>query len=297
MESGEATELLGDLASQQWGLFTSAQARDLDIKTSDLLRLEKAGVLERVRHGVYAITGTALSAMVELKAQWLAIRPDMMAADRLGDESLAKEAVVSHSTAADLWGIGDLWPDGYHFTVQKRRRSRQPEVHFHRADLEDGAWEIHKEAGLPITTVARTIADLADAGHEAEHLMSLVSDAGNKNLVSHTELFEALYGKETALGLNMGEEDGLRALLADRLGTYDFDPRIAQAIDLRLQPIRESFSGIAQAIWSDTTMSNELKLAMKQATEAINQSFSTGINADQILRHALQNNPKGSRGK
>lgn len=127
--------------------------------------------------------------------------------------------------------------------------------------------------------------------------MSLVSDAGNKNLVSHTELFEALYGKETALGLNMGEEDGLRALLADRLGTYDFDPRIAQAIDLRLQPIRESFSGIAQAIWSDTTMSNELKLAMKQATEAMNQSFSTGINADQILRHALQNNPKGSRGK
>lgn len=294
MESGEATELLGDLASQQWGLFTSAQARDLDIRTPDLLRLEKAGVLERVRHGVYAITGTALTAVIELKAQWLAIRPDMMAADRLRDESLAKEAVVSHSTAADLWGIGDLWPDGYHFTVQKRRRSRQPEVHFHRADLEDGAWEIHKGTGLPITTVARTIADLADAGHEVEHLTSLVSDAGNKNLVTRTELFEALYGKETALGLNTGDEDGLRTLLADRIGTYDFDPRIAQAIDLSLQPIRESFSGIAQAIWSDTMVSNELKLALKRATEAMNQSFSTGVNADQILRQALQNTPNAA---
>lgn len=296
MESGEATELLGDLASQQWGLFTSAQARDLDIKTSDLLRLEKSEVLERVRHGVYAITGTALSAVIELKAQWLAIRPDMMAADRLRDESLAKEAVVSHSTAADLWGIGDLWPDGYHFTVEKRRRSRHPEVHFHRADLEDGAWEIHKGTGLPITTVARTIADLADAGHEAEHLTSLVSDAGNKNLVSRPELFEALHGKETALGLNVGDEDGLRTLLDDRIGLYDFDPRIAQAIELSLRPIRESFSGIAQAIWSDTMMSNELKLAMKHATEAMNQSFSTEVNADQILRQALQNTPKAAEG-
>jgi len=296
MESGEATELLGDLASQQWGLFTSAQARDLDIKTPDLLRLEKAGVLERVRHGVYAITGTALSAVIELKAQWLAIRPDMMAADRLRDESLAKEAVVSHTTAADIWGIGDLWPDGYHFTVEKRRRSRQPEVHFHRADLEDGAWEIHKGTGLPITSVARTIADLADTGHEAEHLTSLVSDAGNKNLVSRPELFEALRGKETALGLNVGDEDGLRILLADRIGTYDFDPRIAQAIDLSLQPIRESFNGIAQAIWSDTMVSNELKLALKHATEAMNQSFSTGVNADRILRQALQNTPKAAEG-
>lgn len=296
MESGEATELLGDLASQQWGLFTSAQARDLDIKTSDLLRLEKSEVLERVRHGVYAITGTALSAVIELKAQWLAIRPDMMAADRLRDESLAKEAVVSHSTAADLWGIGDLWPDGYHFTVEKRRRSRQPEVHFHRADLEDGAWEIHKGTGLPITTVARTIADLADAGHEAEHLTSLVSDAGNKNLVSRPELFEALHGKENALGLNVGDEDGLRTLLDDRIGLYDFDPRIAQAIELSLRPIRESFSGIAQAIWSDTMMSNELKLAMKHAAEAMNQSFSTEVNADQILRQALQNTPKAAEG-
>lgn len=294
MESGEATELLGDLASQQWGLFTSAQARDLDIKTSDLLRLEKSGVLERVRHGVYAITGTALSAVIELKAQWLAIRPDMMAADRLRDESLAKEAVVSHSTAADLWGIGDLWPDGYHFTVEKRRRSRQPEVHFHRADLEDGAWEIHKGTGLPITTVARTIADLADAGHEAEHLTSLVSDAGNKNLVSRPELFEALHGKETALGLNVGDEDGLRTLLDDRIGLYDFDPRIAQAIELSLRPIRESFNGIAQAIWSDTMMSNELKLAMKHATEAMNQSFSTGVNADQNPPSGVAEHPKGS---
>ena len=61
MKSSEVTELVGDLASQQWGLFTSAQAGAVEVTSADLLRAEKAGILERVRHGVYAIVGTALS--------------------------------------------------------------------------------------------------------------------------------------------------------------------------------------------------------------------------------------------
>lgn len=294
MESGEATELLGDLASQQWGLFTSAQAGGLDIASPDLLRLEKAGVLERIRHGVYAIAGTALSAEVELKAQWLAIRPDMMAADRLRDESLAKEAVVSHSTAADLWGIGDLWADGYHFTVQKRRRSRQPEVHFHRADLAENDWKIHPEVGLPVTSPARTIADLVDAGHEAEHLTNMVADAGKEQLVDLDALVEALYGREAAFGLEAGDRAELRKLLADHLGPEEVDPRVAAAIERSLEPIRGSFREIADVISSDAMISEELKNAIQNVSEAINRSIPKGFLKNQDFSRALQ--PKSTAG-
>lgn len=39
---------------------------------------------------------------------WLALRPELMAAEHTGDPYLAAEAVVSHTTAAEMWGIGDL---------------------------------------------------------------------------------------------------------------------------------------------------------------------------------------------
>ena len=275
MDSGEATELLGDLASQQWGLLTSAQAAELDVASPDLLRLEKAGVLERIRHGVYAIAGTAFSSEIELKAQWLAIRPEMMAADRIGDESFAVEAVVSHTTAAELWGIGDLWSDGFHFTVPKRRRSRQPEVHFHRADLASNEWQIHPTVGLPLTSISRTIADLVDDGHEAEHLMNLVSDAGSKQLVDLNELFGVLRGKEAAFGLEPGDSDGFYDLLSREMPLSNSERRVAEIMEMALKPVRESYAEMAKAILNEPQFSAEVKAALKSAGVKLNETWGT----------------------
>ncbi|OLT55256.1 hypothetical protein BJF89_16000 [Corynebacterium sp. CNJ-954] len=215
MKSAEAAEIVGDLASQQWGLVSSAQAKAAGVDLPSLRRLTNHGVLVRVRHGVYATTATALSAELELKAQWLALQPELMAADRTSDAKLAAAAVVSHDTAADLWGIGDLWPDGAHFTVADRRQSRQPDVHFHRAALGDTDWTVHPDAGLPVTVVSRTIADLARAGHEPGHLLDMVADAARKRLVGEDELLESLDGLEAAFGVDAGDQDGMADLLAE----------------------------------------------------------------------------------
>lgn len=94
----------GELASQQWGLVTTAQATACGVDLQSLRRLVARGVLTRVRHGVYATTGTSPSAALEVKAHWLALRPELMAAERTGDPYLAAEAVVSHTTAAEMWG-------------------------------------------------------------------------------------------------------------------------------------------------------------------------------------------------
>ncbi|MGQ4533961.1 type IV toxin-antitoxin system AbiEi family antitoxin domain-containing protein [Dermabacteraceae bacterium P13115] len=253
MDRLEAAEILFDLASQQWGLVTSTQARDRGVDLPSLRRLEKSGVLARIRHGVYASSTVTQSSELEVKAHWLALRPEMMAADRTSEPS-AVEAVVSHTTAAEMWGIGDLWPDGAHFTVRYRKRSRQVDVRFHRADLAEDEWVIHPSSGLPITTVARTVFDLAQAGHEPEHLRTLIYDAAHKTLLTNEgELIDYFAGCEEALGVERGDTRGLTSLLK---GYFPED--------------RE-----AQLISSFSNASRELKVqldAFRKANEALRLS-------------------------
>lgn len=242
MDAELAIELTGDIASQQWGLLTSVQAEFCGVDLPTLRRLEQRGVLFRVRHGVYASAGTPPSPELDIKAQWLAVRPEIMAADRTANLELDADSVVSHSTAADLWGVGDLWAEGIHFTVSKRRRTRQEEVHFHRAALEKRDWTIHPESGLPVTSVPRTVVDLAALGHEPDHLIGLIADAAHASLVTKDEMVTALAGSEEAFGLEKGDTHALGELLNPYFQSH-WDAqtmRIAQdAMDQMLRPLRE----------------------------------------------------------
>lgn len=118
MRISEATEIVSDLASQQWGLLTSAQAREAGAPAFMLSRLVDHGILIRVRHGVYATSATPFDAVLEVRAQWLALDPKVMAADREGTGR--HSAVISHETAAGLHGIGDLPSEAITFTIPSR---------------------------------------------------------------------------------------------------------------------------------------------------------------------------------
>lgn len=262
MKSAEAAEIVGDLASQQWGLVTSAQAKAAGVDLPSLRRLTNHGVLVRIRHGVYATTATALSAELELKAQWLALQPELMAADRTTNGEFASTAVVSHETAADLWGIGDLWPDGAHFTVADRRQSRQPDVHFHRAALGDTDWTVHPDAGLPVTMVSRTIADLARAGHEPGHLLDMVADAARKRLVDEDELLERLDGLEAAFGVDAGDRDGMAELLAEYFPDEQADKRTLSLFSEALRPLQEQVAGLSSALAPQLAWNRDLRDAL-----------------------------------
>lgn len=171
-----------------------------------------------------------------------------MATDRVGDPALAVEAVVSHTTASEVWGIGDLWPDGIHFTVGDRRRSRQPDVQFHRADLADADWTIHPESGLPVTTVTRTIVDLAQADHEPGHLLGLVADAARGSLLDEQELLNALAGQEDALGVDRGDRSGLEELLDDYFPEDRVVRRTRSVVDEALHPVREQIDLLVRSL-------------------------------------------------
>ncbi|WP_063915534.1 type IV toxin-antitoxin system AbiEi family antitoxin domain-containing protein [Nocardia salmonicida] len=164
---------LAKLAESQWGLLTTAQAATIDIDTKQLQRLVDHAMLIRLRHGVYRLVGVPESPVESIRAEWLALEPARTVGDRLSDD--VPIGVVSHRSAADLHGLGDLDADYLEFTVPTRRGSRNPDVRFHRTLLTAGEWSLVD--GLPVTTPTRTIGDLAFARTDGGHLASVVRDA------------------------------------------------------------------------------------------------------------------------
>ena len=168
---------LGALAAEQWGLFTTAQAAQAGVSSQQLARLAGQGVLERVRHGVYRVAGAPPGAQDHVRAAWLALRPAQTAGERLGlgaGTEPEEVEVVSHRSAAALHGLGDLDADRAEFSVATRRQSRDRDVRFHLATLSAGEWTVLD--GLPVTTVERTLADLARVHLDGGHLAGVVRD-------------------------------------------------------------------------------------------------------------------------
>lgn len=120
---------LRDIAEGQWGLLTLQQARAADVAWRSLTRLVDRGMLERVAHGIYRVRGTPEPDHLGLRAAWLQLDPARPAWQRLDDPEVA---VVSHTSAASLYGVGDLRADVHEFTIPHRRQTRRPDVRLHR---------------------------------------------------------------------------------------------------------------------------------------------------------------------
>ncbi|HEX3784616.1 MAG TPA: type IV toxin-antitoxin system AbiEi family antitoxin domain-containing protein [Pseudonocardiaceae bacterium] len=164
---------LAELTAGQWGLCTAPQAQDAGISRMQLTRLTQAGVLQRLAHGVYALHGAGTDDRLELRAAWLGLDPARTANDRLGDGPAG--TVVSHSSAADLYGFGDLDADHHEFTVPKRQQTRRRDIRLHRGVLPDN--DVTVLNGLPVTKPERTVVDLLKAGHDGEHVAGVLADA------------------------------------------------------------------------------------------------------------------------
>lgn len=220
MKIAEATEIVLDLASQQWGMVTTAQAKDAGVSAVMLNRLVDKSVLERVRSGVYVSTATGWSSATEIRAQWLALEPQTMATDRL---TTPLTAVISHESAAELHRIGDLDSPQICFTVPSRRQTRQPEVTFRIAELNDTDWIIVD--GLPVTTAVRTLTDLARAGHEPEHLTDMIGDILRRRAATRTEVTDALVDIAEILTITPATAEGAQAWLEKRFPIPDPSPQ------------------------------------------------------------------------
>ncbi|MFI8977155.1 type IV toxin-antitoxin system AbiEi family antitoxin domain-containing protein [Nocardia asteroides] len=238
--AAETRSRLAELAESQWGLLTTAQASAIDVDPKQLQRLVDYGVLTRLRYGVYRLAGVPDSPTEPLRAEWLALDPSRTVGERISDE--LPFGVVSHRSAADLHGLGDLDADYLEFTVPTRRGTRNPDVRFHRALLTPDEWSLVD--GLPVTTPARTIGDLAAARTDGGHLASVVRDALLHG-VSADEIAEELAPYAHRYGAPVDDGSGLINLFITQAGV----PESSLALSApALQPVIAAKSAFDQAL-------------------------------------------------
>lgn len=201
MRASDALTVLEQLGSGQWGLVTTAQAAALGVTRPDLGRLMGAGSVQRVRHGVYALASAGYGPLQDLQAAWLATDPRTAGEARVmgGDD-----VVVSHVSAAQVHGLGDLIAMAHEFTSPRRRQTAQPDVRFHRLDLPDEDRAVVD--GLPVTSVVRTVADLVASATDFDHLASVVRDALSLPDVRHDMLAARLDAGAGRYGFEDGDE-------------------------------------------------------------------------------------------
>jgi hypothetical protein len=134
---------LAAVASRQWGAVTYRQLREAGFSAGEIRGLADRGWLIRMHRGVYVLG--ALSPAPEQR--WAAA---LLAG--------GKGAVLSHTTAAAHYGW--LQPrEVIEISAPRKRRGDEHLVIHRRRSV-----EITRRNGLPITTAAQTLLDLAAAG-------------------------------------------------------------------------------------------------------------------------------------
>lgn len=207
-----AATTLAELATDQWGLVTSRQVKDAGVPTNTWQRLAARGdLLERVAHGVYRFRVTAPTDHLDLRAAWLQLAPAVWAWDRTPEQG-----VVSHRSAASLFGLGHLPAVTHEFTVSGRRQSRRPDVRIHRRRLAPD--EITKMIGLPVTRPARIASDLLAAHEDPESIGQVVADAIRGDYERPRAYVPQLAKHASRFGLRRGDGVQLLRWLLDLVG-------------------------------------------------------------------------------
>lgn len=234
---------IAELAGEQWGLVTAAQASSIGVSNQVLSRWTRESMLLRVAHGVYKIVGSPHDSRDELRAAWLGLDPARTATDRVAERPI--DSVVSHRSAAVLHGLGDLDADVHEFTVAGRRQSRRAEVRIHtrRDGIPDDEWTV--ASGLPVTTVLTTIRDLAEAHIDGGHLASVVRDAVAAALIDIDELSTVLAPHAHKYGVPLGDGAGLIQRFLAEAGLPQTTTRAAE--------LARSQASLADAVRSLTT--------------------------------------------
>lgn len=238
MRSDQSVPLLEQIGAEQWNLITTAQAETVGVSRVTLKRLRDRGILQRLRQGVYALPSANYGPLQELQAAWLSTSARELAEGKAAHE---QAVVVSHLSAAQVHGLGNVFPGAHEFTVNKRRQTSQQDLRFHRGDLTSRDRLVVN--GLPVTSIPRTVEDLAASRLDFDHLASVVRDSLAGSDVRVTHLSERLEPAARRFGFEDGkqlvqaclEQAGLPTVASNLLGSaLDFKALLPQAQALNL---------------------------------------------------------------
>jgi very-short-patch-repair endonuclease len=133
-------DVIADLAARQHGLVARGQLLAAGIGSRAIVHRVDTGRLHPLYRGVYAVGHRVLSP----RGRWMAA-------------VLATDGVLSHRSAAALWSLRP-WQGRIEITTPRTRTTRAGLL-LHRAVLPPDETTMHD--GIPVTTPARTLLDLA----------------------------------------------------------------------------------------------------------------------------------------
>ncbi len=134
---------VAELAGRQYGVVEREQLRRLGASADVIDGWIARGRLVALHRGVYAVGHRVLT----VEGRW-------MAAVLAGGD----RAALSHASAGDHWALTGLRRPLAHVTVARRRRAR-PGIVVHQSVISEDEVTVHE--GIRVTTVARTLLDLA----------------------------------------------------------------------------------------------------------------------------------------
>jgi hypothetical protein len=168
---------LAELAGRQWGVVSRAQLGGVGLGRGAIDRRVQTGRLRRIHRGVYAIAGAALPREGRALAAVLAC---------------GEGAVLSHVSAAVHWGLLTYDAPQPHVTAPASRAGVRG-IRLHRTRSLD-ARETTTHRGIPITTLARTLLDLA-ATAPTTHLEHAIGQAMRNEVYDHAAIERVLDGR------------------------------------------------------------------------------------------------------
>jgi predicted transcriptional regulator of viral defense system len=202
---------VGAVAEDQWGLVTRRQVEKAGVSPATVQRLADNSVLERVTHGVYRLAGAPVPEQLALRAAWLQLAPDVPAWERG-----PAHGVVSHRSAAAVYGLGHFPADEHDFVLSRRRQTRRPDVRLHRGRLERRDWTTFR--GLPVTRPARIASDLLSQREDPEGVGHVIADALRWGYDDAGAFAGALAPHAARFGLPRGDGWALLRWLLDLAG-------------------------------------------------------------------------------
>lgn len=162
---------VADLARSQHGLITTGQLTAVGVASGTITRWVECGRLDRLAPCVHRVGGAPPSWAQSVLCTCLAGGP---------------QCAASHRTAAALWSL-DGSRRGIVEVVGPRWGRRVRSVGRHHESLNLAPTDITTSAGIPLTTVNRTLIDVA-AYYQGQRLEQLVDDAVRRELTSYTSL-------------------------------------------------------------------------------------------------------------
>jgi hypothetical protein len=164
---------IAGVAARQHGNITRRQLLDLGLDDSAISYRLRIGRLHRAHRGVYSVGHPPVKPIERAAAAVLACGCD---------------AVLSHGSAASLWGFAKGWRTPFEVSTPTLRRPRA--IRTHRSSTLTRP-DITKHLGIRVTSPARTLLDCAERLSDAA-LTRMVNEARLSNYLHLADLAELL---------------------------------------------------------------------------------------------------------